>query len=141
MVVFFLLYLVRDIKPPNNQSCFPQFFPRMSSWKENEFFIGPKLRKKTCLGPQKCLFSLSTTQAEKNSWKKLGKTRLVVWWFDVTNKIVTGKWIFLKLDMQLFVDFCVFSRFWLNLLDLNLKFFCFDVQNNVKLWFEMNVPL
>jgi hypothetical protein len=41
----------------------------------------------------KSLFSLSTSQTEKNSWKiwrkqnetskqsKLGKTRLVVWWF------------------------------------------------------------
>jgi hypothetical protein len=55
----------------------------------------------------KSLFSLSTSQTEKNSWKiwrkqietskqsKLGKTRLVVWWFgglvvwwfDVMNKI------------------------------------------------------
>ena len=35
----------------------------------------------------KSLFSFSTAQTEKNSQKKLGKTRLVVWWFEVTNKI------------------------------------------------------
>ena len=37
-------YLVRDIKSPNNQSWFPQFFPRifLAVEKENELFIGPK---------------------------------------------------------------------------------------------------
>ena len=39
------------------------------------------------LKPIKCLFSFSTAQTEKNSWKKMGKTKLVVWWIDVTNKI------------------------------------------------------
>ena len=34
----------------------------------------------------KSSFSFSTAKAEKNSWKKLGKTRLVVLWFDVTKK-------------------------------------------------------
>ena len=38
--------------------------------------------KKTCFGPIKSQFSFSTAKTEKNSWK-----RLVVWWFDVTNKI------------------------------------------------------
>ena len=46
----FYLYLVRDIKPPNNQSCFPQFFPRIFvSWaveKENKLYIGHKTDKK-----------------------------------------------------------------------------------------------
>ena len=27
-LVWNVFYLVRDIKPPNNESCFPQFFPR-----------------------------------------------------------------------------------------------------------------
>jgi hypothetical protein len=39
-------YLVRDIKTPNNQSCFPQFFQPIflsfSSENENKLFIGPK---------------------------------------------------------------------------------------------------
>ena len=34
----------------------------------------------------KILFSLSSGQTEKNSWKKLGKTKFVFWWFDVINK-------------------------------------------------------
>ena len=70
---------------------FPNFFHEFFSvWedeKENKLFIGPKMRKKTCFGPIKSLFSFSTVQAEKNSWKKLGETKLVVWWFDVRNKI------------------------------------------------------
>ena len=36
-------YLVRDIKPPNHQSCFPQLFPRMflilSSWKRKQSLL------------------------------------------------------------------------------------------------------
>jgi hypothetical protein len=27
----------------------------------------------------------------KNSWEKFGKTKLVVWWIDVTNKILVAK--------------------------------------------------
>ena len=34
----------------------------------------------------------STAQTEKNAWKKLGKTKLVVWWIDVTNKIILHLW-------------------------------------------------
>ena len=45
------------------------------------------MREKKCFRPIISLFSFSTAQTEKNSWKKLGKTRFVVWWFDVTNKI------------------------------------------------------
>ena len=40
-----------DIKPPSNQSCFPQFFPRI--------FLS--------FGPLKSLFSFSTAKTEKNS--------------------------------------------------------------------------
>ena len=54
--------------------------------KKKKLFISPKLRK-TCLGPIKSLLSFSTAQTEKNSWEKLGKTRLVVWWFYAKNKI------------------------------------------------------
>ena len=34
--------------------------------------------------------------------------------------------------MGLFVDFCVLPGFSLKLPDLNLKLFCFDVQNNFR---------
>merc|ERR1711956_45068 len=47
---------------------------------QNSFFLN--------FGPMKSLFSFSSPQAEKGSWKKLGKTGFVVWWFDVTNKIL-----------------------------------------------------
>ena len=60
-------YLVRDIKPPNHDFCSPQLLSR------NFFSLTS---------------SFSTAQTEKFLWKKLGKTRFVVWWFDVTNKIL-----------------------------------------------------
>ena len=47
-------------------------------------------------GPMKSLFSFSSGQSENNSRKKLGKTKFVVWWFDVTNKIVINYYSFLK---------------------------------------------
>ena len=37
-----------------------------------------------------------------------------------------------KLDMQVFVDFYVFTRFWLNLSDRNLKLFWTSKQNNFR---------
>ena len=40
------------------------------------------MRKKINSGPIKSLLSFSTAQTEK----KLGKTKLVVWWIDVINK-------------------------------------------------------
>ena len=33
------------------------------------------------------LFSPKFAKTEKKSWKKLGNKRMIVWWFDVTNKI------------------------------------------------------
>ena len=55
----------------------------------------------------KSLFSFSTAQTEKNWWKKLGKTRLVVGWFDVTNKIqITVLHPFLISSFQ----FCCLAR-------------------------------
>ena len=45
-LVFRCVYPVRDIQPPNNQSCFPQFFPwfflSLSSWKRKQTFIWSK---------------------------------------------------------------------------------------------------
>ena len=74
---FGLVYhLVCDIKPPNHEFCCPQFFQRI--------FLS-------------LTSSFSTAYTEKVSWKKLGKTRFVVWWFDVANKIIsfnTQSWIY-----------------------------------------------
>ena len=75
-----------------------------------------KLRKKNCFGPIKSLFSFSTAKTEKNSWKKLRKTRLavtVVWCheqnihlscsWDSSNQFWFLKpWIFHKI-------FCLFT--------------------------------
>ena len=67
----------------NHQSCFPNFFP--------PFFLSfSNLKKTLFIGPKQvfCQFWTNETYVsffshsnEKNSWKKLGKTRLVVWWF------------------------------------------------------------
>ena len=60
------------------------------------FFIGPKqIFFSLSFGPMKSLFSFSTAKNEKRSWKKLGKTRFVVWWFDVTNWLLMSNfWAF-----------------------------------------------
>ena len=69
---------------PNHQFCFPQFFQKQFLvWaveKENKLFIGPKQFIFSFLDQW---LSFSTTKTEK----KLGKTRLVFRWLDVTNKI------------------------------------------------------
>ena len=57
----FIIYLVREIKPPNHESCFPQFFPHIC-------FSSEEIKNK---------IKFSTAQDEKNSWKKLGKTGLM----------------------------------------------------------------
>ena len=62
------------------------FSPVLAPEKGSKLFIGPK-HVILSFGPMKSLFSFSIAQTKKNSWKKLGKTRLVAWWFDVTNKI------------------------------------------------------
>ena len=53
LITIYDLYLVCDIKPPNHQSYFPQFFQDFFSVlafeKENKLFIGPKIRKKLVL--------------------------------------------------------------------------------------------
>ena len=47
---------------------------------------------KKCFGPIISLLSYSTAQTEKNLRKKLGKTKLFVWWIDVTNKMLVHFW-------------------------------------------------
>jgi hypothetical protein len=75
-----------------HESCFHQFFPRnflsWKSWKRQQTFHCSKTeRKKICFWPMKSLLSFSIAQTVKKSWKKMGKTKLVVWWIDVTNII------------------------------------------------------
>ena len=70
-------FLVRDIKPPNNQSCFPQFFPRIflsfSSWKKPTFY-GPKLTGLfSVLDQWKVCFLFQLLKLRKIREKKLGK--------------------------------------------------------------------
>ena len=74
-------YLVRDINPPNNQFCFPQFFSTNFSQFEqlkkitnfllvqNRFFF-------LSFGPTKSCLSFSTAQTEKNSWEKIGENKI-----------------------------------------------------------------
>ena len=66
---------VRDNKPPNHESCFPQFFSRIflsfSSERRNQSFHWSKTKKSV-----KNLFSFSTAQAEKVSWKKNGENKI-----------------------------------------------------------------
>ena len=57
---------------------FHKFFSVSAVEKENKLFIGLK-QFFFRFGPITTLFSFSTPQGEKNSWKKLRKARLVVW--------------------------------------------------------------
>ena len=90
-------YLVHDIKPPNNQSCFPQFFPQIflsfSCWKRKQTFYLSKTDFFLNLGPMKSLFSFSTAQTEKSLWKKLENEIgcLVVWCHEPS--CVRSQWV------------------------------------------------
>ena len=75
---------------------FPNFFSVRAVEKQSKLFIGPKL-KKSCFGPI-FFFSFLTAKTEKNSCVKLGETRLVVWWFDVTAE---------------FLKVCILDWFWI----------------------------
>ena len=90
----FILFVTSNHQTTN--LVFPNYFQEFFSvWtveKENKLFIGPKLRK-NLFWTNKKLSSFSTAKTEKNSWKKLGKTRLVVWWFDIMNKIFGLIWV------------------------------------------------
>ena len=66
------LYLVHDIKPPNNQFCFPKYFPQFLS------VLAVEKEKKTLfIGPKQLVFffkcSFSNAQTEKNGRKNWGK--------------------------------------------------------------------
>ena len=57
---------------------FPIFSTNFQQLKKKANFSLVQNQEKPCFGPIKGLFSFSTAEAEKNLWKKLGKTNLVV---------------------------------------------------------------
>ena len=68
--LFIDFYPVRDIKPPNNQFCFPQFF---SVWAVDFFFF---CKSKTRLS------QFWTNEKFVRKIRGMRKTRFVFWWFD-----------------------------------------------------------
>ena len=75
----------RDLKPVNifldssDQGVVHQILSPISNFKstkcfnEYDFFFNWQTEKNTCFKPIKSLFSCSTAQTEKNSWKKFMK--------------------------------------------------------------------
>ena len=127
--------LVHNIKPPNYQSCFSQFFSVLAVEKENKLFVGTK-QVFLIFEPKKSSFVFSTAQTEKISWKKLGKTRLVVWWFDVTNKVhITEKMQPYKLSKKIFKKIGRFS------LNLGLVDRIWRILKAIKMWQNLSVEL
>ena len=66
-----IFYLVRDIKPPNNQSCFSQFFPRIFnsfiSWKINQTFYWSKIVFFSVLDQWKVCFLFSLLKFDSSA--------------------------------------------------------------------------
>ena len=60
---------------------FPNLFHKIFSV-ENKLFIGPKRRKNLFWTHEKFFVLFFNCSTEKISWKKLGKTRFVVWWIN-----------------------------------------------------------
>jgi hypothetical protein len=93
----FVLYLIscslhQTTKPQILfSSIFSANFCQLDQLKKKTNFLLVQNRFFLKFGPMKSLFSFSSPQTEKTSWKKLGKTRFMVWWFDVTNKILLLK--------------------------------------------------
>jgi hypothetical protein len=69
------MYLVHDIKTTKPSILFSPIF---SQQKEKKNFSLVQTREKACFKPIKSLFYFSIAQAEKNSWKNLGRQD---WWF------------------------------------------------------------
>ena len=72
-------HLVRDIKPPATLILISPNFSQLEQLKKKTNFLLVQNMFFLSFGPMKSLFSFLKSQTEKNSWKKLGKTRLVVW--------------------------------------------------------------
>ena len=90
---------------------FSPIFSQFKRLKQKTNFYLVQKWEKNCFGPIKSLVSFSTAQTEKNSWQKLGETRFVVWWFDVTNKIYIFCqfllfWSELKIHQEFRLEFC-----------------------------------
>ena len=51
----------------------------------------------------------------------------------VSKIIIVNPWVKAKLDIGLFVDFCVFTCFYQFLNDVIIKLFCLDLHNNIMI--------
>ena len=100
----------------NHKSCFPQFFPRvfliLSSWKRKQSDYWSKTVFILICWPIKFVFFFNCLNWEKFV-EKFGKIRFVVWWFDVTNKILNESSI-LNLEF-----------FWLDIKRRWVNYFCY----------------
>ena len=82
------------IQPILFSPIFPPNFSHLEQLKNKTNFL---LVQNSCFFsfvPMKSLFSFSNAQTEKNLRKKLEKTKLVVWWFDVMTKILVLVFVF-----------------------------------------------
>ena len=71
-------HLVRDIKPSAKQLILiSQKISQLEQLKKKTNFLLAQNRFFLSFGPMKSWFSFSTCQTEKDSWNKLGKTRMV----------------------------------------------------------------
>ena len=94
--------LVCDINVSNHQTTnlvFPNFFHEFFSvWaveKANFLLVQNRFFFLSVLDQWKGFFFFLNCSTEKISWKKLGKTRFVVWSFDVTNwLLLSNVWAF-----------------------------------------------
>ena len=96
--LFYILFVTSNHQTKN--LVFTNFFHEIfSAWaieKKNQTYYWSKTGIFLSFGLMKSLFSFSFGQTEKNSRKKMGKTKFMVWWFDVTNKIDINYYSFLK---------------------------------------------
>jgi hypothetical protein len=84
-------HLFHDIKPPAKLILISPNFSQLEQLKKKTNFLLVQNMFFLSFGPMKSLFSFSTSQTEKNSWKKIGENKIGVRWFDVTNKIYVHK--------------------------------------------------
>ena len=75
-----ILFVTSNLQTTN--FVFSTNFSQFEQLKTNKLFIGSK-QVFLSFGPMKSLFSFSTAKTEKYLREKLGKTRFIVWWFDL----------------------------------------------------------